>query len=1435
MQMLRRFFVSAFLVVVVGLGCSNKVPVADAGPDQSVQSGTTVTLEGRASGGQGSTLSYLWMQVAGTPVTLSNATNASPTFTAPSTAGALTFMLVVSDGHVSSAPDQVSIVVLPTDSDRNHAPSASAGNDRTVLRRATVVLEGSGSDADNDALSYTWTQTSGPPVTLVGAATSRVTFTAPDTETALTFSLTVSDGELSASDEVMVRVGNRDPVISSMTLSPSGAKTLDDLSLTLVASDADGDPLTISYVWKRNGTLVAGETRSLYPHTLTTKGDTITATATVSDGVSRALVEQSVVIQDTPPSVSAGGDRTVFRRAPVALEGSGSDADNDALSYTWTQTSGPPVTLAGTGTSRVTFTAPDMEATLIFSLTVSAGERSASDDVVIRIGNFENRDPVISSAVLSPSVAKTLDDVSLTLVASDADGDPLTTSYLWKRNGTTVADATRPTYPHTLTTKGDTITVVATVSDGITSVSVERSVVIQDTPPSVSAGNDRTVFRRTPVTLEGSGSDADNDALSYTWTQTSGPPVTLAGTSTSRVTFTAPDTKASLTFSLTVSTGELSVSDSVMVNIDNRNPVISSAVLSPSGAKTLDDLSLTLVASDADGDPLTTSYGWKRNGTTVAGENRSTYPHSLTTKGDTITVTATVSDGIASVSVERSVVIQDTLPSLTAASPPPAQTNHCSAVAFDLVASDPDGDPLGDFVVRHGPAGMNVSATGKVTWDACLPMFDRSLDVNWGVGLSLHPAAKVVGVLKVNDPSRQYLLRRTGIEIPVYDSGLQVTDLDGNGTQEMLIASRRVLYVLAKADTAYAQSWVYPFVAPDGGDFTAVVARDLDGDGKQEIFFASKQFVVKLDGVHRREVARYETGATYGCRDLEIADLSGDGDLELVCLGAPDFSSNGEQVVVFNPATLSVEWKTPTGGLGLSLALGNVDTDAALEIVTAKGYVYDGATQVNQWAYGPGFGSRVDTGDLDGDGVEEIVGMADWYTVTGFNAVLKSPIWEVKTSDNDALLVTDFEGDAKAEILVGAGQWGNVTAYRYEASNNTVPVIFTINSQDHGVSSIGVGDVDGDGKTEFVWGTGATSSGEDMFVVAGRNPTIAVEWKNTNPSQLDGPFVGGHYARLTSTSRQLLFGSVTTDSGYAGNRLISLDPMTGATQVSKEIGTNWDNAFAFTVADYDRDGRDEALVATSNTYDGYFTAYDFSSNTAKWTSAVGMGPAGAVVNGDVNADGFPDFVAITTDGYVHVYDVKNQVLIWKSTALGAGLDVELVDVDQDGTKEIVALTNGAVYVYARASSGPAGYVQRATVSVSGAADLVVADLDGNLAQELYVLQASYSSTTTTVHRFNGALAADGTFTVPTGTTTLHVEALGSGRRNLLIGVAVGSSTYSPTAVELRAVDPRSGAEIWRSPPLAGMVSKNSVFFADVGGTTLPEIAFATQYGMNVTR
>ena len=275
-------------------------PTADAGADQSVNDGGNVTLDATGSSdADGDALNYTWTQTGGPSVTLSDANASQPTFSAPSGANTtLTFQVAVNDGTTTTY-DTVTITV----NDVDDAPNASAGGDQTVDEGDNVTLDASGSsDPEGDGLTYTWTQTGGPTVSLSDANAAQPTFAAPEStsNTTLTFQVAVSDGTNTSYDTMTVNV------------------------------NADNDA----------------------------------------------------------PSASAGIDQTVDEGDNVTLDASGSnDPEGEGLTYTWTQTGGPTVSLSDANAAQPTFATPSIssDATLTFQVAVTDGTNTSYDTVTVNV------------------------------------------------------------------------------------------------------------------------------------------------------------------------------------------------------------------------------------------------------------------------------------------------------------------------------------------------------------------------------------------------------------------------------------------------------------------------------------------------------------------------------------------------------------------------------------------------------------------------------------------------------------------------------------------------------------------------------------------------------------------------------------------------------------------------------------------------------------------------------------------------------------------------------------------------------------------------------------------------------------------------------------------------------------------------------------------
>jgi len=90
----------------------NEAPVVDAGADMTVNTSTTVNLQGSATDADSSVLTYAWEQLTGTTVSIGQSNEAAAQFTAPGSADELSFRLTVTDDLGGVGTDTVAISVV---------------------------------------------------------------------------------------------------------------------------------------------------------------------------------------------------------------------------------------------------------------------------------------------------------------------------------------------------------------------------------------------------------------------------------------------------------------------------------------------------------------------------------------------------------------------------------------------------------------------------------------------------------------------------------------------------------------------------------------------------------------------------------------------------------------------------------------------------------------------------------------------------------------------------------------------------------------------------------------------------------------------------------------------------------------------------------------------------------------------------------------------------------------------------------------------------------------------------------------------------------------------------------------------------------------------------------------------------------------------------
>tara|TARA_R110000868_G_scaffold349185_2_gene610486 strand:- start:265 stop:2604 length:2340 start_codon:yes stop_codon:yes gene_type:complete len=116
-------------------------------------------------------------------------------------------VLTLSANEPNLLGNQSTLSISIRDDESNQAPTVIAGDNAEVNTGQSVTLAGSGSDPENQPISYQWQQISGSNVTISNANDSQASFIAPRAAGTLEFSLTVTDDfSLTSSANVSVTV-----------------------------------------------------------------------------------------------------------------------------------------------------------------------------------------------------------------------------------------------------------------------------------------------------------------------------------------------------------------------------------------------------------------------------------------------------------------------------------------------------------------------------------------------------------------------------------------------------------------------------------------------------------------------------------------------------------------------------------------------------------------------------------------------------------------------------------------------------------------------------------------------------------------------------------------------------------------------------------------------------------------------------------------------------------------------------------------------------------------------------------------------------------------------------------------------------------------------------------------------------------------------------
>jgi hypothetical protein len=438
--------------------------------------------------------------------------------------------------------------------------------------------------------------------------------------------------------------------------------------------------------------------------------------------------------------------------------------------------------------------------------------------------------------------------------------------------------------------------------------------------------------------------------------------------------------------------------------------------------------------------------------------------------------------------------------------------------------------------------------------------------------------------------------------------------------------------------------------------------------------------------------------------------------------GAPEMYLGGYApfwvALRFNPATHQYDQTFVSRAYDVSnlpgtrvarIAVADVAGGSGEEIVVAltsgRIVLYDRTTKAEVASFPSASSSlgTMNTCDVDGDGQSEILvlGNAGLSVHAGTGTLL----WSVPGLTGSDVLGGQFDADPTPEIVVGDGIVVDAATHGVQWNHGT-PFGTMLER----------GDIDQDGRDELL--AGVPWSGVTAYDV----DTQSVKWSIP-------PSIGGTQSILLTD----LDGDGRDDLLIGDAQWGEVHIVDTATQVETGFLNNPEHGVtALAAADLDQDGATEVVWAAGATSSGSDFVYVANpvSHQVEWQSIDLEGPFVGPLRGDLDGDGLPEIVAVSTysnsgyqSGRILVFDGQTHALRAVSPPICGGLsftgthDALLADVDHDGEMEIVVgadrLYDGRIEIYDFDAAGNFTLAWTNATSPSGAPfySVAVADVD----------------------------------------------------------------------------------------------------------------------------